>query len=156
MVIGTEPSRGVRAYVVDSDGSAAPRAITPEQVTFSSEQIALSHDRRVVAFRGPDGAIALYHTDGSAATTASGVAAGETPIDWTGDDRGLLVLTDASPRQLVAVDTASGRRTLVRTIAPSNPGFIGPTSVFLTPDGRSYVANYQRRVMTLFLVDGLK
>ncbi len=110
----------------------------------------------VVAFRSPDGVITLYRTDGGAATKANGFAADETPIGWTGDDRALLVLTDASPRQLVAVDTVSGRRTVLKTIAPSNPAFIGPTSVFLTPDGRSYVANYQRRVMTLFLVDGLK
>jgi Tol biopolymer transport system component len=156
MVVGTEPSRGVRAYVVDSDGAAVPRAITPERVTFSSEQIALSHDRQVVAFRSLDGAITLYHTDGSAATTANGFAADETPIGWTGDDRSLLLLTDDSPRQLVAVDTLSGRRTVLRTIAPSNRAFIGPTSVFLTPDGRSYAANYQRRVMTLFLVEGLQ
>jgi Tol biopolymer transport system component len=156
VVIGTESSHGVRAYVVDSDGSAAPRAITPERVTLSAEQIALSHDRRVVAFRSPDGVITLYHTDGSAATAANGFGADETPIGWTGDDRSLLVLTDASPRQLVAVDTVSGRRSVLRTIAPSNSAFIGPTSVFLTPDGRSYVANYQRRVMTLFLVDRLK
>ena len=78
------------------------------------------------------------------------------PIGWTGDDRSLLLLTDDTPRQLVAVDPASGRRSVVKTIAPSNPAFSGPTSVFLTPDGRSYVANYQRRAMTLFLVDGLK
>jgi hypothetical protein len=156
VVIGTESTRGVRAYVVDGEGSAAPRAITPERVTFSAEQIALSHDRRVVAFRSPAGAITLYRTDGSAATPANGFDADETPIGWTGDDRSLLVLTDASPRQLVAVDPVSGRRSALRTIAPSNPAFIGPTSVFVTPDGRSYVANYQRRVMTLFLVDGLK
>jgi hypothetical protein len=154
MVIGTEPSRGVRAYVV-GDGSP-PRAITPERVTFNGDQIALSHDRRVVAFRSPDGVMTLYRTDGSGATTANGFAADETPIGWTGDDRSLLLLTDASPRQLVAVDPASGRRTVLRTIAPSNPTFIGPTSLFLTPDGRSYVANYQQRAMTLFLVDGLK
>jgi hypothetical protein len=154
MLVGTEASRGVRAYVADADGSA-PRAMTPERVTFSAEQIALSHDRRVVAFRSPDGAITLYRTDGSAATPANGFAANEMPIGWTGDDRSLLLMTDGS-RQLVAVDPVSGRRTVLRTIAPSNPAFIGPTSVFVAPDGRSYVANYQRRVMTLFLVDGLK
>jgi hypothetical protein len=156
MVIGTEPSRGTRAYVIDADGAAAPRAITPERVTFYSEQIALSHDQQVVALQSPEGAITLYRTDGSAATTANGFAAGETPLAWTGDDRALLMLTDTSPRQLVAVDIVSGRRSVIRTMAPPSPAFIGPTSVFLTPDGRSYVANYQRRVMTLFLVDGLR
>src|SRR4029453_8847967 len=102
------------------------------------------------------GVITLYRTDGSAATTANGFAAGETPIGWTGDDRSLLVLTETSPRQLVAIDTVSGRRTALRTIAPSNPAFIGPTSVFVASDGRSYVANFQRRGVRLFLVDGLK
>jgi hypothetical protein len=106
---------------VDSDGAAAPRAITPERVTFSAEQIALSHDQRIVAFRSPDGVMTLYRTDGSAATKANGFGVDEMPIGWTGDDRSLLLLTDDSPRQLVAV-----------------------------------VANCQRRVMTLFLVDGLK
>ena len=86
--------------------SRAPRAITPERVTFSAEQIALSHDRRIVAFRSPDGVMTLYHTDGSAATKANGFAADEMPIGWTGDDRSLLLLTDDSPRQLVAVDPA--------------------------------------------------
>jgi hypothetical protein len=156
LILGTEPSRGVRAYVVDRDGAAPPRAITPEQVTFSAEQIALTHDRRTVALRSPDGAITLYRIDGSAAIKANGFVADEMPIGWTGDDRSLLLLSDDTPRQLVAVDAVSGRRNVLKTIAPSNRGFIGPTSVFLTPDGRSYVANYQRRVMTLFLVDGLK
>lgn len=155
LLFGTQAARGVRAYVLGNDGSA-PRAITPERVTFYSEQIALSHDGRVVALRSPEGAITLYPTDGSAATPAKGFGADETPIAWTGDDRSLLVLADTSPRQLVAVEPVSGRRTVVRTIAPSNASFIGPTAVFLTPDGRSYVANYQRRGMTLFLVDGLK
>jgi hypothetical protein len=156
LILGTEPSRGVRAYVVDRDGAAPPRAITPEQVTFSSEQIALTHDRRTVALRSPDGAITLYRIDGSAAIKANGFVADEMPIGWTGDDRSLLLLSDDTPRQLVAVDAVSGRRSVLKTITPSNGGFIGPTSVYLTPDGRSYVSNYQRRVMTLFLVDGLK
>jgi hypothetical protein len=153
LIIGTEPSRGVRAYVVDN--GSAPRAITPERVTFHSDHIALSYDGRVVAFRSPEGVLMLYHPDGSAATPVNGFTAEELPIAWTGDGRSLLLLTDASPRQLVAVDPSSGRRTVLRTIAP-NPALSGPSGVFLTPDARSYVVNYQRRVMTLFLADRLK
>ena len=76
------------------------------------------------------------------------------PIAWSGDR--LLLLTNASPRQLVAIDPASGRRTVVRTMAPTDPSLIGPGDVYFTPDGRSYIANYQRRVMKLFLVEGLR
>jgi hypothetical protein len=150
LVIGTEPSHGVRAYVVGSNGASAPRAITPERVTFFSEQVALSHDRRTVAFRSPDGVMTLYHTDGSAASTANGFGADEMPIAWTGDDRSLLLMTNGSPRQLAAVEPTSGKRTLIRTMVSSNRSFGRPSSMFLTPDGRSYVVNYQRQVMTLF------
>jgi len=38
----------------------------------------------------------------------------------------------------------------------SEPALIGPSEVILTPDGRSYLANYNRVQMTLFLAEGLK
>jgi hypothetical protein len=98
----------------------------------------------------------LYATDQTAPIPVKGLAASEMPFAWAGDDRSLLVLEGTSTRRIVAVDVATGRRATVREIAPSNPALIGPSSILLTPDGRSYVANYQLRRMTVFLVDGLK
>jgi dipeptidyl aminopeptidase/acylaminoacyl peptidase len=155
LMIGAEPSAGVRAYVTDVAGSE-PRPITPERITYSSEQVALSHDGRQAAFRSPEGAVTLYSTDGAQPIAANGFGPGELPIDWTGDDRSLLLLEGKSSRRLVAIDPSSGRRKLLKEIAPSNPSLIGPLQIYLTPDGRSYVANYQSRRMTLFLAEGLK
>ena len=155
LVIGTEPSKGVRAYVTDVGGTA-PRPITPEGITYRGDQIAFADDGSRAAFRSPDGGVMLYATDQAAPVPARGFTAEEIPIGWAGDDRSLLVLEGTPPRRVVGVDVATGRRTTVRDIAPSNPALIGPSSVFLTPDGRSYVANYQLRRMTVFLVDGLK
>ena len=39
---------------------------------------------------------------------------------------------------------------------PSSSALFGPSGFFSTPDGASYVANYQGRQMTLFLVEGLR
>jgi hypothetical protein len=155
LVIGTEPSKGVRAYVTDLGGTA-PRPITPEGITYRVDEIALSHDGSRVAFRSPVGGVMLYATDQTAPVPVQGLAADEMPFAWAGDDRSLLVLEGTPPRRVVGVDVATGRRATVREITPSNAALIGPSSVFLTPDGRSYVANYQLRRMTVFLVDGLK
>jgi len=153
LVIGTESSHGLRAYVVEANGGA-PRAITPERVTLLSDQIALSRDGRRLAARSPEGAMTIYAIDGGATIPANGFAIDEMPIAWSGDQ--LLLLTSGPPRQLVAVDPVSGRRTILKTLTPADPSLIGPGSVFFTPDGRSYIANYQRRVMKLFVVDGLR
>ena len=155
LVIGTEPSHGQRAYVTDVAGSA-PRAITPERITYTLNQVALSHDGTRVAFRSPEGTVTLYSTATAPSTVVKGLAVGEMPIAWTGDDRSLLLLDQNSPRRLVAVDLSSGQREILKEIAPSNPSWIGPREISLTPDGRSFVANYQSFQMTLFLVEGLK
>ena len=67
-----------------------------------------------------------------------------------------MVLVRSPERRLIAVDPATGRRTIVKEIRPSDPALIGPSQFVMTPDGRSYVANYGRRQDTLFLVEGLK
>jgi eukaryotic-like serine/threonine-protein kinase len=154
-IMGAEPSKGRRAYVTDVSGST-PLVISPEGISFLSARVALSQDGRRVAFRSPQGAVMLYPTDRGEPTEVKGLAADEMPFDWTQDDRRLLLLTNARPRQLVAVEPSIGRREILKEIAPPNPTLIGPSSIYLTADGRSYVANFQRRAMTLFLAEGLK
>jgi eukaryotic-like serine/threonine-protein kinase len=155
LIMGTEPAKGRRAYVTDVSGSP-PRAISPEGITYLTARVALSQDGRRAAFRSPQGTVMLYPIDGGEPTEVKGLAAGEMPFDWSQDDRRLLLLTNARPRQLVSLDPASGRREILKEIAPPNPTLIGPSSVFLTADGRSYVANFQHRAMTLFVAEGLK
>jgi len=155
LVIGTEPSKGVRAYVTDVGGTPA-RPVTPEGITYRGDRIAFANDGSRAAFRAPDGGVMLYATDQAPPVPVKGLAADEIPFAWAGDDRSLLVLEGTNQRRVVGVDIATGRRTTVREITPSNTGLIGPSSISLTLDGRSYVANYQIRRMTVFLVDGLK
>jgi Tol biopolymer transport system component len=155
LTIGTEPGKRLRAYVVDLDG-AAPRPVSPEGITFKAETLALSPDGTRVALRSPDGRLMLYRVDGGEPIAVNGIQADEMPMAWSGDGRSLLLLDGNPPRRIVALDPTSGRRQVVKEIRPSDPSLFGPTQLVMTPDGKSYAANYGRNQMTLFLVDGLK
>jgi hypothetical protein len=156
LIIGTEPGNGVRAYVTDIKG-ATPRAITPAGITGDANHVAVSRDGQRVVFRSPEeGAMTIYSTTGEPPRAVNGFESGEAAIGWTSDDRMVLTLTNSKPRQLVAVDPSTGKRTTLRTFTPASPGLTGPSDFAQTPDGRSYVANYQQRKMTLFVVQGLK
>jgi hypothetical protein len=109
-----------------------------------------------VALRSPDGAITLYSTSGQPPIAAKGFEGTEMPSAWSQDDRTIFILTDESPRQLVAIDPVTGKRTPQPTPLPPAPNLLGPSQVIRTPDGRSYVANYQERSMKLFVVEGLR
>jgi hypothetical protein len=155
LIIGTEPGKGLRAYVTDVGGST-PRPISPERITYKFSQLALSPDGSRVPLRSPDGQVLLYPTAGGAPSAVNGLEPDEMPLGWTGDGRALLVTEGNPPRRISRVDFASGRREPVKDIRPSDVVLTGPTEVLLTPDGRSYLANYNRLQMTLFLAEGLK
>jgi Tol biopolymer transport system component len=156
LIVGTEPGKGLRAYLTDVTGSI-PQPISPERVTYKSNQPALSPDGSRVPLRSPDGQVMLYPTAGGAPLEVKGLEPNEMPTGWTGDGRGLLVMEGGNPsRRIIRVDPESGRREVFKDIHPSDPGLIGPSEVILTPDGRSYLANYNRVQMTLFLAEGLK
>jgi len=155
LAIGTEPGKRLRAYVIDL-GGAAPRPISPEGITFAAEALALSPDGTRVVLRSPDARVMLYRVDGGEPIAVNGLQADEMPTAWSGDSRSLLLREGDPPRRIVALDPVSGRREPVKAIRPSDPSLFGPTQIVLTPDARSYAANYGRSQMTLFLVDGLK
>jgi hypothetical protein len=156
LMVGTEPGKGLRAYLTDVAGSI-PQPISPERVTYKSNQLALSPDGSHVPLRSPDGQVMLYPTAGGAPLEVKGLELNEMPTAWTGDGRGLLVMEGGNPsRRIVRVDPGSGRREVFKDIRPSDSVLIGPSEVILTPDGRSYLANYNRVQMTLFLAEGLK
>jgi Tol biopolymer transport system component len=155
LIVGTEPGKGPRAYLTDVSG-ATPRAITPEGITFAPDAVALSPDGTRVALRAPDGRVMVYPLAGGEPVAVNGLEADDMPSGWTGDGRALLLLEGKPSRRIVRLDPTSGRRELVKEIRPSDSGLTGPSLVVMTPDGRSYAANYGRAQTTLFLVEGLR
>jgi hypothetical protein len=54
------------------------------------------------------------------------------------------------------VDLGTGRRVLMRELAPADPAGLDDVSyIRLSADGRSYVYSYRRILSTLYLVEGL-
>ena len=63
-----------------------------------------------------------------------------------------------SDTKVYRVDLATGARELWRQIRLPDPitDSFTPDGMLLTPDGTSYVCNYQRIISDLYLVDGLR
>ena len=73
--LGNVPGEGARAFVVDSAGETAPRAVTPEGMT----SIALSPDGERVAALDVEGGLSLHAVDGGAPAPVAGRPPGRSP-----------------------------------------------------------------------------
>ena len=152
---GNEPGKGVRLYLQEGAGGKT-KPITPEGV--QGNTFAVSPDGQLVAGIGPDQQGYLYPVAGGEPHPIPGLAAGEQPINWSADNRGLYVYRPGElPARVFRLEVASGQRTLWRQLTPSDPAgveTIGP--ILITPDGKSCVFGYHRTLSDLYLVEGLK
>jgi hypothetical protein len=76
---------------------------------------------------------------------------------WTNDGRGVVVTRGTVPMQVFQIDIATGRRTLLREVAP--PDLTGVMGVWLNhwvDDGRGYTYTYTRALSKLFVASGVK
>jgi hypothetical protein len=59
--------------------------------------------------------------------------------------------------EVYRLETATGRKVLVREVLPSDPaGIFWPNNVFVTPDGKGYAYSIRRWLNDLFVGEGLK
>jgi Tol biopolymer transport system component/predicted Ser/Thr protein kinase len=152
---GTEAGHGVRLYIQDLN-SGSPRAISPEGVEPSFFDI--SPDGKWVAAEGPELKAYLYPTAGGEGRPIPGTLPDDRISRWSSDGRLLYLYRYGTlPANVYQLEVATGRRTLWKALQPSDPAAvtsIGP--VLLTPDGKTYVYGYNRKLSELYLVDGLK
>ncbi|MFB3921820.1 MAG: protein kinase [Terriglobia bacterium] len=152
---GSESSHGRRIYLTSVDGEK-PRPITPEG------------SRIMNPFTTPDGKfllagwanrISLVPIEGGEPKLLPGVQPGEVTVAWGADEGSFFVYAlDSCPAKVFRVDRKSGRRQFVREIVPSERAGMGRTgvSLFMTPNGRSYVYSTLHIMSELYLVTGLK
>ena len=81
-----EEGHGRRHYLVDIEGAAKPRALTPEN---SSAIGPVSTDGTRFVASGPDGQPRIYSIADAVTMPLHGLEPGETPLGWTADDRSL-------------------------------------------------------------------
>jgi hypothetical protein len=150
--LGNAPGEGARAYVVDSAGGAAPRAVTPEGMT----SVTLSPDGERVAALDAEGELRIHPVGGGAPAAVAGARKGEVPIAWDSSGRALFVWDRSLPGELVRVDLATGRREARLRIAPLDPAGVIYGQLVTTPDARYFLIRFRRMLSTLVLVEGLR
>jgi Tol biopolymer transport system component len=150
---GSEAGHGERAYLVDLDGNEKP--ITPEGVVVR----AISPDGKQLLTRDADLNYALLPFEGGAATPLTIFQAGDIPLDFSEDGRAVYAThrTGASSGQILRVETASGKRTVINNVDWSENGATTRTvTASVSRDGKSFSFIYVRAAATEYLVTGLK
>ena len=86
------------------------------------------------------------------------MTAEDAPVQWSTDGRSLFVFQYGSlPARIERVDIATGKRTLWKSVSPSDPaGVHGITEIRMTPDGRVCLYSYLRTFSDLFVAKGIQ
>jgi serine/threonine protein kinase/Tol biopolymer transport system component len=150
--VGNEPGHRIRYYVESVDGDA-PRAITPENVSYSdADPLTISSDGKSVAVAGLDGKIALYPLDDGASRTVPTLADGFTPVRWCPDNSLMVYQAGAVPVKILRVDIGTGEQALWRELAPVG----GAGNIRVSADCRSSGYSFPNISSELWIVDGLR
>ena len=150
---GTAKDGGTRMYAQDLDGGA-PRPLTPNGVAPTRNTV--SPDGRWLA-ASQQGVVRMFPVEGGEARPVPGTQTGDNPIRWNADGRVLYVRNGVRPVGIFAIDVASGKRTLLHELAPSDPvGTSNLQEIRMTPDGASYAFGYIRVLQNLYQVTGLR
>jgi hypothetical protein len=158
IAFGQKSGERSRGYVQDiNDGP--PRAFTPEGMIAALVRwwaLPISPDGTRVVGADEHGTPVVYRIDGSAAQPIAGIAAGDVPVQWTPDGRGLIVAHgDGLPWVVERLDLSTGTRTPATTIRAHDPAGLRQSMVAITRDAKYYVHSYSRLLSDLLVVNGL-
>jgi Tol biopolymer transport system component len=151
---GHEPGRPPRVFVQDLD-AGAPRAITREGVIGT----VISPDGRWVVVSDPDGEPSLHPLDGGHPREIAGLERSDRALRFSSDGRFLYAggPVNEIPAHVYRVDVKTGRRELVRELAPRDAA---GTSLLrcqaVSSDGKTLVFQYTYSLGELYLADGLR
>lgn len=147
--VGSKPEHDVQTWVQDLSGGA-PQPITPEGVAGTRP----SPDGKFLCTVDADGTIWIYPVDGSKAAPLKGAEKGELPVGWSENGQQLyMARSDYLPVKVYRVDRVTGRRELLRELAPPDPAGVIPdiSSVHATPKGDTFVYSYFRLQSDLYM-----
>ena len=155
--VGNEPGHRIRYYVQSVEGSP-PRAITPENVSFSNtDPVAISPDGRSVAVASLDGKIVLYPLDDGAPRAVPKLADGFAPLRWCPGNSLLVYQPGNVPIKILQVDIEAGEQTLWRELAPAyRTGLGGILFVRVGADCQSAAYTAQYLPSELWIASGLR
>jgi serine/threonine protein kinase/Tol biopolymer transport system component len=154
--VGNEPGHGIRYNVQGLDGRP-PRAITPENVSYSNtDPITISPDSKSVAVVSVDGKAALFPLDGSVPRVVPKME-GFVPLQWCSDNSLMVYHPGNPPVKIFRVDIETGDQTLWRALAPSyRTGLAAIQTIRIGADCQSSAYSAYYAPSLLWIVDGLR
>jgi dipeptidyl aminopeptidase/acylaminoacyl peptidase len=155
LIAAGKPGRAAQLWLHDI-GGGAPRAVSPEGVWFEGD--AVSPDGQSIAATSPDGVLRLYSLTGGESRDIPGVSAADRFVRWRPGGRSILVSTrGALPIRLFDLDLADGERKPWSELQPADAtGITEITQVMVSADGSIIVYGQNRKIRTLYLVQGLR
>jgi len=155
--VGNEPGHRIRYYVQSLDGGP-PRAITPENVSFNSnDPVAISADGRSVAVAGLDGKIVLYPLDSGTPRAIPKREDGLAPLRWCPDNALLVYRAGDVPVKILRVDLGTGDQALWRELVPTyRTGLVGVGNIRVGADCQSSAYSAVYDPSELWIVEGLR
>ncbi len=152
----SDPGHGSRVFRVGLAGGA-PRPITPEGVRFQITG-AGADGKYVPGLMTSSGKQVLFPIDGGEPLEVKGALPKDSLAGWTADVNALYVYTRGEfPLRLYRLDFRTGRRDLIREIAPMDRAGVSAAGVVkVTPDGKAYAYSQTQALHELQLVEGLR
>ncbi len=153
LVVGNEAGKASRCYAQDVLGGP-PRPVTPEATTKGI----VSPDGLQILYSKTGGTWFIQPVERGTARTMPGLTTDDQVIRWSADGRSLYLFRPSYvPFRLERLDLASGRRDLIREVAPADrTGVFRISGAALTDDTKSYAYGYDRMRSQLFMVEGAR
>ena len=118
---------------------------------------AVSPDGKFAAATGPDGKMNLYPVQGGAERSIPNVQPTDRFIQWSRDSKAVYVYNPfVLPARIDRLDIASGKRELLREIAPGDASGVRYVELAMSADLSTVVLGLRRQLSVLQVVRGLK
>ncbi len=153
LLTGAAEGQALRSYEMDLEGGK-PQPLGPPDFTGS----AIAKDGKRIAGRNASGEPVVFDRETQKLQVLQGVEPHYQIENWTEDGKGLLVVS-ATPREarIYRVDIATGKRTLLQTVEPSEKaGSNQDVRVVYAEDSKTYAYSTVRVLGTLYVVEGLE
>jgi len=153
LICGHEAGKAFRHYAQDVSGGP-PRPITSEATTNG----AVSPDGMRILYSKPDGTYFVQSVAGGSALAVPGLSPDDLVIRWSADSLSLYVFRfEKLPFRFERLDLASGRRVLIREVAPvDRAGALQCDGAALADDFKSYAYSFSRMTSSMFVVQGAR
>jgi hypothetical protein len=157
VLFASEPGHGSRIYRMSIAGGR-PRPISAEGVTANGGYFVSVDGKYIPGISVSDRTLRLYPLEGGATREIAGITPDDRLCGWAAGGKSLFVIgTSELPAKLMRLDYETGKRELVREIAPADrAGVSSGFGIVVTPDAKAYAYSLIQMLHELHLVEGLR